>query len=304
MIIPRPDRPDSDIALNAWLEVARHHVDETGDVSALDDLSAAVAAQPGAGGELPLLIESRLEEVRSAHRPAHRSVEAWRDLRVRAEAQLAREHPTLMSIRLHEISYLQQRGLGDDLDRGVDMAWSELHLRREVFGDDNHWTRGAFVAVAKALRIRAGDDDMLASARMLREEIAFRRARYGDRHDFTSTARAELIRTLIVAAGREGGEDAVADGSTLADELVRFAEDRYGRNDPRTLNAHLLFAHTLLVSGEVEPARAELVYVDAVTATMATDHACRTYLITLNRLAEASGGHSNNTRYAPMRPLR
>jgi hypothetical protein len=159
--------------------------------------------------------------------------------------------------------YTWLRGGDGDVDRGIELYAQELAARTAMLGPDDYRTRSIRACLATALRDRGTHDDLSRSLAMLREEVAHRSLRYGADHEFAGEARATLASTLL----RLGEPALVTEALAIATELADGRRLRFGHHDARTLGAHLLRAHALLLASRRSAAEAEVRYVEAVART-------------------------------------
>jgi hypothetical protein len=196
------------------------------DAHPLAALLEEIAEALGPESPLALLVEYRLEELRSRTRSVAESARVWDDLHARADASLDPRDTTLMSIKALHARFARLSGGPTDRDTAVQSYEVEWRRRLAILGARAHQTSTAHANLATALRERGGADDLRRACLIARREIAVRLDAWGEDHAFTWIAQAILAQCLLKAAERAEPWPAVAGPGHHGDDGLRAEPER------------------------------------------------------------------------------
>jgi hypothetical protein len=234
------------------------------DDGPIDALRRVAAESLGREHSVSLLTEAVLQQRLSYCRRADESVEAWADLRRRAEDNLPGHDPTRLLIRSHYIRFLRLRGRPDDLDQAVTLRAAELAAReQELDAQDNLLgIARSDLAVVLIDRVRtsmraAGQHadprtDLGQAEDLLVQEIRRRKQMANGAESLLNSSR--LIRSELYVGRAEISDDAeredhAATAQRIARDLVVFYGARGGCGSLRGLKSRLLLAESFALTG-------------------------------------------------------
>ncbi|MBL7497451.1 hypothetical protein I6A81_14540, partial [Frankia sp. CN7] len=194
-----PDDNEGELTgrLRGRIQTMLTYADATADPRPLVGLLREVTAAVGPASPLALLVEYRVEELRSRARSVADSAAVWDALHARAEAALEPRDTTLMSIKALHARYTRLSSGPADRDEAVATYEVEWRRRLAILGAQAHRTSTAHANLAVALRDRGRQDDLRRACRIARAELALRRTVWGADHAFTWIARVILAQTLL-----------------------------------------------------------------------------------------------------------